>query len=948
MDELAFFAIVALLVVLAVPVAIVVLFIRTAGLADRLARLERLSAQQAARLAMLDDGIAPPHARVQDPLATTAPEIPVVDTPPDIAADTGLAGPAPAAAIPADVTQPPAAQVSSAWDRAIARQPANAATGPAEVPLTAGRTTDDMVAPAPGATGPDVATRLINWLQVNWIYAIAAASLGLAGIFFVQYGVEKGLLPPPLRVLAGIAFGAGLIAAGEWLRRRHGDEGGTTTQYLPSVFSGAGLVSVFAATLAARHMYGLIGPETAFAGHLFTAALAVALGWFYGPLLAAVGLIGAALSPFIVAGGSDAAPWLYAYFALITATGLGIDAVRQWRWVAVLALVLGYPGTVLVGVGGGGVPGFALTMLVLAAIAIIIPPLSLTPSHPGPFTLQAALGQSNKVPLSFAVKLGMGAAVASSLLLFLSGMGPNNHLISPLALTVFAIGALLWARRAEGLTDLALLPATAFVAWIAVEGFTSGPVLSMLEGFPWKTTDHTIARPQAITWLTLMAAAISAAAAWRALRAGPDRLVNVMFGLIAVLTLSLSVAGLELLWAPARFIGDYPWALHIIAAAAIMTGLATRFAAVDMGDMRRTAHATLAALSLIALALFLLTTATALTLALAVLLVTAAALDRRFNLPEMGLFQQIGTAVLSWRLLFDPGLDFALDGPLASVTLAFAGSIAAFAAARWMAQERPRPLTLAVLESAGAALAAVFGSVLITRLILPEGWFPYEGHWQASLMALPWLILMGVQLYRAQVTGWLQRARQGLAAIAGIIAACWLFAAAFPFNPLFSYGPENLTGLVTGPILINSLFIAYALPGLLLLAMRPYMPAILRLPFLCIGAALIALYGALEIRHWFQGPWLGDIGVMQGELYTYTLALMALGAALLIQSIRKASPLLRRVAMVVIGITIAKVFFVDAAGLTGLTRVFSFLGLGLSLAGLAWLNRWAERAARAD
>ena len=32
---------------------------------------------------------------------------------------------------------------------------------------------------------------------------------------------------------------------------------------------------------------------------------------------------------------------------------------------------------------------------------------------------------------------------------------------------------------------------------------------------------------------------------------------------------------------------------------------------------------------------------------------------------------------------------------------------------------------------------------------------------------------------------------------------------------------------------------------------------------------------------------------------------------------------------------------IDASGLSGLTRVFSFLALGLSLAALAWLNRWA-------
>lgn len=50
--------------------------------------------------------------------------------------------------------------------------------------------------------------------------------------------------------------------------------------------------------------------------------------------------------------------------------------------------------------------------------------------------------------------------------------------------------------------------------------------------------------------------------------------------------------------------------------------------------------------------------------------------------------------------------------------------------------------------------------------------------------------------------------------------------------------------------------------------------------------------------------------------------------------------------MAVIAVTVAKVFLIDASGLTGLTRVFSFLGLGLSLAGLAWLNRWAGQVSR--
>ena len=45
------------------------------------------------------------------------------------------------------------------------------------------------------------------------------------------------------------------------------------------------------------------------------------------------------------------------------------------------------------------------------------------------------------------------------------------------------------------------------------------------------------------------------------------------------------------------------------------------------------------------------------------------------------------------------------------------------------------------------------------------------------------------------------------------------------------------------------------------------------------------------------------------------------------------------VAMAATGLTIAKVFLVDISGLEGLLRVVSFIGLGLALDGLGWLDR---------
>ena len=83
-------------------------------------------------------------------------------------------------------------------------------------------------------------------------------------------------------------------------------------------------------------------------------------------------------------------------------------------------------------------------------------------------------------------------------------------------------------------------------------------------------------------------------------------------------------------------------------------------------------------------------------------------------------------------------------------------------------------------------------------------------------------------------------------------------------------------------------------------------------------------------------------GMGQGELYTYTVALLLAGAGLFYQSMAANSALMRRAGLVVIGLAVAKVFLIDISGLGGLVRVFSLLVLGLSLAGLAWLNRWAQ------
>lgn len=881
------------LVALALPVGVIVLFVMMTGARDRLRKLEDTTAQLLAEVKRLR-----------------------ALSPPEDAAETVVA---------------PVARLDQA--------PAVVETAP-EAPAAAPPPAPDQNQPL--VIRPDRFAAALRWLQANWVYAVAAASLALAGVFFVQYGIEKGLLPPPARVAAAIAFGLALIGAGEWLRRRWGEGEGTAPDYLPAVFSGAGIVAVFAGIAAGRLIYGLYGPGVTFAGLVLAAAGAVVLGWRHGPLLVAVGLLGAAATPFLVEGGGGAPVWLYGHYLLVAALGLAVDAVRRWAWVSVLALVLAHLGLVAVNLGGAGEAGWLWSLLALALLGVIIPQRALVPDHSGP-SVTRALWRRNGVWPSFPVWLAAGNMVAVTAGMVLVGLGAGEALLAFLLLAALALLLLIWASKAEGLEDLALLPAAGFLAKLAL----AEPLIRAFRDQAIALRAPETSAPGTVSLLLALATAISVAAGWRSLRGG-----SLPHALAAILIAPLAVCVLDFLWQPGAVLGDYLWALHVMALAAGIVALAVAFARADGQPGRRTAWATLSALSLIALAMFLVTSAAALTLALAVLLVTAVVLDRRFDLPEMGWFVQAAAAVLSYRLIADPGIDWADVAPLAPVLASYLG-VAGACAAGLRLMPAGRMLTRAVLESLGLAALALLVNVLILRALrpaVPDSLQPdwSLSHWGAALHALPWLILAGTQLWRAGVAeGFARKLRLGIAAVAGVLAAGGLGLAVTLFNPLFSGWQDDPTGLVRGPVLLDSLFLAYALPGALLVLLPrrlSVLPVRLAQVLQLVGIALLTLYAGEEIRRLWQGRWIGGPGVMQGELYSYTLALLLTGAVLLWQALARRSLTLRRVAMAVIALTVVKVFLWDASGLSGLVRVVSFAGLGLSLAGLAWLNRWADRA----
>lgn len=779
-----------------------------------------------------------------------------------------------------------------------------------------------------------------RWLTQNWVYAVAAVSLALAGIFLVQYGIENGLLPPTARVLAALGFGAVMVGAGEYLRKRWGDGEDSPVAFLPSVFSGAGIVTLFGAVLSARHLYDLIGPTTCFSALLAVAFGAIVLGWLTGPLLSALGVVGAFVTPFLLGGDSDASP-VMAYLGIVTLVGLTIDTYRRWHWLSVLSVGMGYALSVLLVAAAKVDPewiiGFAL---ILPFAAIVVMGWRLVPHLPGAALLPSLIARAplQKLPRRAALIHAMMAG-STGWLLVASGYDNAEFWLSVLALVVLSGGMMFWARHSAALEDVPVFPALGLIGLIWLEQGRWGQVYRTFSA----------ALPDGIStemrWsvivLVALGALIGLLAAWRSLTGARHPRV---WAFVAAIFAPTILVSLEVVWAPTRIIGAFHWALTALALAGLMVLKLERFVRANDVDKMRLSLVLIAALGLISFALTILLSDAALTVALALTVLSAAALDRRYDLPLLVWFVVIGTILVSGRLVIHPGLIWAGTAPLLQLCFAYVGAILPLAAAWQMAKQRDRIKAIVTLESAVVSLLAILAALLLERAIdaMTVSYGSY--HWRSGLNALIWLVAAGVQAWRLQLGGRLAWLRMGLAGIYAVLAVGYLASALLRDNPFMMTNE-----VVHGWPGISTLTVAYVLPAILLLVaakVMTHLPKRLRLGVMGSGGGLLLFWIVAEIAHFWRGPVLPSQPMRQPELYTYTVALLILGAGLLYQAIARQSDLLRRVAMGVIALTVAKVFLVDISGLDGLMRVFSFLALGLSLAGLAWLNRWAAMQAR--
>jgi len=194
------------------------------------------------------------------------------------------------------------------------------------------------VAPAATAAKPALWVRFGDG---NTLVRVGVVVLFFGIAFLLSYFAEHVTIPIALQFAAVACAGAAMIGVGAWLRNAR--------RAYALALIGGGLGVLYLTTFAALELVPLLSPERAFELLAAIAVLAIVLALvFDAQALAALAALGGLLAPVLVATVSEPLP-LFGYVAAVNVVVVGVAGFRAWR---VLDLV-GFIGTLLLSLWWG-------------------------------------------------------------------------------------------------------------------------------------------------------------------------------------------------------------------------------------------------------------------------------------------------------------------------------------------------------------------------------------------------------------------------------------------------------------------------------------------------------------------------------------------------------------------------------------------------------------------
>ena len=752
-------------------------------------------------------------------------------------------------------------------------------------------------------------------LTMQWGVWLGAIALLLAGVFLIRYAVDQGLLGPAARVVLAALLGVALIAGAEYLRRRS-----TQSEANPDVadpgpmgLAAGGAAILFGAAYGAGPFYDLVPPLAGFALLAAAAFVGLAVSLRFGQLAAAVGVAGAYITPLLVSTDNPSLPGLFGYLFVVTAAALGVVRYTAWIWLGwtstVAAALWAFSGGVMLNHVHPPIDDWAPSLFVPAAAALN---LFLLP--------RAAL--DHKVGRVFAwipfVVLGVVGV-------FLGGLFQDT--VSRAGLLILSPLALYKAAHEPRLDRL---------PWYTAFLFLLVPLLWDLP--PWTATGETITVEGAVqavlpggfapaVLIPLLSVALLGTALYIAAGLLMERRSERPLRW-AALAASVPVLMLLVTYAKVgRFQPDIVWAFGSLV---VMAGLiATAAMARREGGIQRAgAHAT-GAVAALAFGCALLLGNQWLTVAIALFLPPLAWIEARADLPPLRRIALVVAGVVLVRLLLNwYVLDYELGRTIIvnNLLIAYGIPAAGFAIAAVMFRRRADDLTVAVLESGAIAFATVLIALEIRHALT-------HGDLRGANSFLEITLHVAALAVEATALHWLATSRPRPTLRIGwqILGGLALFGGGLLLliNPAITNAPAGSVALFAG----------YLLPAALAaLALRkPDIPKELGIYALLAGLVWIGLQ--IRIAFHPEAPGLDRGAIEDAELWLLSAAWLSYGAALLALGIVTGGKALRLAALAIVALVTAKIFLIDMAGLTGLGRVLSFLGLGLALIALGAVYR---------
>jgi uncharacterized membrane protein len=167
---------------------------------------------------------------------------------------------------------------------------------------------------APPSLEQVVGGRLFLWM--------GAAALILAGVFLVNFGIEKGIMTPHLRMIAAAVLGGGL-----YLLSWRIDKDNKTS--VADLLCAVGVAILFATVLGSRFYYHYLGIESSFLLLVCINALLFVRSWQKNRSFGFIVIYFGYVIPLLVQYPIRISPILLAYFALFTITICAFGAIQK-------------------------------------------------------------------------------------------------------------------------------------------------------------------------------------------------------------------------------------------------------------------------------------------------------------------------------------------------------------------------------------------------------------------------------------------------------------------------------------------------------------------------------------------------------------------------------------------------------------------------------------------